>query len=88
MTVIDDGEVRRKPVISKAPTRKRIILKGLVVVCVAVCSAAGPALRKYSQSSFTGNSLDFEFHEGSSQGDATADFVWRIEFRRLARRAV
>lgn len=44
MSVIGDGEVRREPVISTAPTGKRIILNRLAVVCVAVCSAAGPAI--------------------------------------------
>ena len=44
MSVIGDGGVRREPVISTAPTGKRIILNRLAVVCVALCSAAGPAI--------------------------------------------
>jgi hypothetical protein len=38
--VIDDGEFQRESLIPTAPTGTRMILNRLVVVCVAVCSAA------------------------------------------------
>ncbi|HEU5254772.1 MAG TPA: TonB-dependent receptor [Vicinamibacterales bacterium] len=44
MSVIDDGEFRRESLVPIAPTGTRMILNRLVVVCVALCFAARPAI--------------------------------------------